>query len=269
MSAYYFLVFGTIAAVLVFLYPGWRRSILLARPFPVEWFDIVKRKLPFYARMQPDEQQQLLDLIRLFVADKTFYGCKGLQITDEIRITIAAQACLLLLNRHTRVFPDLHFILVYPYAFRAGHEQHNPDGTVIRGQRELLGESWQYGKVILSWDDVEAGVADFRDGHNVVLHEFSHQLDSEDGLVNGAPVMRHSKLKTWADVFSREFADLIAAADNQQLAVMDPYGASSPAEFFAVATETFFEKPAELAQMHPHLYAELGNYYKVDPRKWQ
>lgn len=269
MSVYYFLVFGSTAAVLVFLYPGWRRRRLLAQAFPAQWLGILKRTLPFYARLQPEEQQQLLDLIRLFVTDKKFYGCDGLQITDEIRISIAAQACLLLLNRHSRIYPDLHFILVYPYAFRAGHEQHNPDGTITRGHRDLLGESWQNGKVILSWDDVEKGAADFRDGRNVVLHEFSHQLDNEDGSVNGAPVMRHSTLKTWAQVFTKEFEDLNAAAANQQQAVMDFYGASSPAEFFAVATETFFEKPLQLAQLHPRLYAELANYYQVDPRKWQ
>jgi MtfA peptidase len=269
MQANFILAGICIIAVLVFLYPAWRKCWLLRRPFPAEWLAIINRKLPFYPRLAPTEQKQLLDLIRLFLDQKTFHGCGGLQIDDEIRVTIAAEACLLLLNRETDIYPRLQHILVYPYAFRAMDEYHNPDGTVRIGNRDMLGESWHYGKVILSWDDVEHGVANFSDGHNVVLHEFSHQLDSENGAANGAPILRRNSIQVWANVLTKEFEALSEAAYHQQETVMDPYGATNPAEFFAVATETFFEKPAALEQSHPALYAELSKYYAVNPQHWQ
>lgn len=270
------LVFGfivlaaAISALLIFWYPGWRRKRLLAKPFPENWLTLIKRKIPVFPRLHSDEQKQLLDLVRLFIAEKTFHGCGGLQITDEIRVTIAAEACLLLLNRYTGIYPHTHHILVYPFAFRAVHDERNPDGTYTEAwEQGRLGESWDNGKVILSWADVEQGLSDYTDGRNVVLHEFAHQLDSEDGSVNGAPAMRHSSLKTWAEEFSHEFASLNTAVDQHQPAVMDYYGATNPAEFFAVATETFFEKPEAFERLHPQLFKALSEYYKVDPRKWQ
>jgi Mlc titration factor MtfA (ptsG expression regulator) len=269
MQANFILAGICLIAVLVFFYPAWRKRWLLRQPFPAAWFAIINSKLPFYQKLQPTEQRQLLDLIRLFLDAKTFHGCGGLHINDEIRVTIAAEACLLLLNRKTDIYPRLQHILVYPYAFRAAQEQHNPDGTVSLASRDMRGESWHHGKVILSWDDVEHGVADFSDGHNVVLHEFSHQLDSENGAPNGAPILRRNSIPVWANVLSKEFEVLSEAAHQQQPTVMDPYGATSPAEFFAVATETFFEKPAALEQSHPALYAELSKYYGVNPRHWQ
>jgi Mlc titration factor MtfA (ptsG expression regulator) len=256
-------------AVLVFLYPAWRKRWLLSQPFPAAWLAIINRKLPFYPCLHAREQKQLRDLIRLFLDEKHFHGCGGLQIDDEIRVTIAAEACLLLLNRKTEIYPRLQHILVYPYAFRAEQQYYNADGTVSLAGRDMLGESWHYGKVILSWDDVERGVANFGDGHNVVLHEFSHQLDSENGAPNGAPLLRKNSLQVWANVLSKEFEALTEAAHQQEQTVMDYYGATSPAEFFAVATETFFEKPGALAQSHPELYAELSKYYAVNPQHWQ
>ena len=252
----------------MFWYPGWQRKRLLAKPVPPSWLVSIHQALPFFDKMSDDEQQQLLDLVRLFIADKTFHGCAGIQISDEIRLTIAAEACLLLLNRHTGIYPDLKHILVYPSAFRAVHDTRNPDGTRSSTERGLLGESWQTGKVIVSWDDVVSDAANFHDGHNVVLHEFAHQLDSEDGSANGAPVMPVKRLQAWATVFSREFDELNDAADRHHHAVMDYYGATNPAEFFAVATETFFEKPREMEHKHPDLFAQLSRYYRVDPRQW-
>lgn len=264
-----FLAIVILSGLWIFAWPRWRKQWLLAKPFPAEWLRIIQRKIPFYAKLQPAEQQQLRDLVRQFIDDKQYFGCDGLRITDEIRVTIAAEACLLLLNRETRIYPGLRSILVYPYAFRVTREGRNPDGTVSHASHGLLGESWDNGKVILSWDDVEKGLMDPEDGHNVVLHEFSHQLDSENGSANGLPPLYgHNSIKTWARVFSSEFAALNAAVDNNQITVMNEYGATNPAEFFAVATETFFEKPVQLQQLHPLLYAELSKYYRVDPRQW-
>jgi len=269
MPLLFILAVAVLSALLLFYYPLWRKRRILSRPFPQPWLATVKSRLPFFDRLRREEQQQMLDLIQLFLAAKTFYGCGGLEISDEIRVTIAAEACLLLLNRSTGIYPELHYILVYPDAFVARHDKQHPDGTSSSEIHGLLGESWEQGKVILSWDDVVKGASDFHDGHNVVLHEFSHQLDSESGNTNGAPLMPLQSLRTWSRVFTHEFEQLNAAAAHHHRAVMDYYGATNPAEFFAVATETFFEKPHQLQERHPDLYRELGSYYRVDPRQWQ
>ena len=257
-----------VAFALYFYLTRWRKSELLGRPFPPSWQSILATRLPVYSFLSPQEQTRLQQLIKQFIADKQFYGCGGLVITDEIRVTIAAEACLLLLNKGGAIYPRLASVLVYPTGFLVEREQHQPDGTVASGEHSLLGESWSNGKVILSWDDVEKGAADFTDGHNVVLHEFAHQLDAESGSTNGAPPLRRNSYKAWANVFTENFEDLRASSLRGHETVMDQYGATNPAEFFAVATETFFEKPQQLYDIHPDLYDELERYYQIDPRGW-
>src|SRR5690606_17345074 len=208
LNSYVLLSLCVVAVVLVLLYPGWRHKRILARPFPLEWLVHVRAVLPFLSRLTQAEQQQLRDLIRLFLSEKNFYGCDGVVIDAEIRVTIAAQACLLLLNRKTSVFPRLKHILVYPSAFIKDGEVFNPDGTVSDESRELLGESWHYGKVILSWDDIAHDRANIDDGENVVLHEFAHQLDSEFGYEDGVPQLRRNTLEQWGRVMSAEYAAL-------------------------------------------------------------
>ena len=251
-----------------YYYPVWRTRRILSRPLPDSWLAIIKRRLPFLGSLSDSEQQQMINNVQLFIARKKFYGCGGLTMTDEIKVTIAAEACLLLLNRPTRVYPRLKHILVYPFAFKNDHERINHDGTVNVGGRGLLGESWHFGKIILSWDDVEKGVRNFNDGHNVVLHEFSHQLDSESGSTNGAPLLHTNSYACWANVMSKEFKQLNRDFEHRHKSVMDYYGTTNPAEFFAVATETFFEKPGKMHNEHPELYQVLKNYYSVDPRRW-
>lgn len=268
MSLAAFLSMVIVISAVAFLYPRWRRSRLLARPFPGEWLGFVERALPFYTRMSMEEQHQLRQLITLFLDDKHFHGCGGQQITDEVRVIIAAEACLLRLNRRTGLYPGLKHILVYPSAFIAARDSINTDGTISEHRHGLLGESWQAGKVILSWADVLQGAADVRDGHNVALHEFSHQLDSESGSANGTPLLRSSRYSQWEQVLSKEYQALQTALKRHKPSVMDYYGATNPAEFFAVATETFFEKPFRMFRRHPQLYAELQTYYRVDPRNW-
>ena len=185
-----------------------------------------------------------------------------------MRGTIAAEACLLVLNRGGALYPRLRSILVYPDAFVARREQRRDDGTVAADSHHLLGESWDNGRVILSWDDVTRGVADFTDGSNVVLHEFAHQLDAESGSTNGAPPLRRNSYRAWATIFSENFQDLELRSLRGLSTVMNEYGASNPAEFFAVATETFFERPHQLHKHRPELYGELQRYYQLDPREW-
>ena len=182
-----------------------------------------------------------------------------------MRACVAAQACLLLLNRKTGVFPGLQHILVYPAAFvREGEEWHE-DGTVSEVSSELLGEFWDAGKVILSWEGVDRDLDDFGDGFNVVLHEFAHQLDSESGSENGTPPLPAAESAVWASVMTREYEALAAGAERGEDTLLDPYGASAPAEFFAVLTETFFELPDQLREQHPELFDLLRGYYHVDP----
>lgn len=268
-----FLILALIVAVVVvgLWYPGWRDRRIIARPFPDPWQRSLKRAIPYINRLSADEQRQLRDNIQRFLADKQFHGCGGLVVTDDMRVTIAAQACLLLLNRRTEVYPRLRHILVYPDAFVSNLEYEDDDGLVGMDDDEdgMSGESWHYGKVILSWDDVRRGAANMHDGQNVVLHEFSHQLDSESGFPNGAPILHGGSYTAWANILSEEFEELNADFHHNQESVMDHYGATNPAEFFAVATETFFEKPHQLRQLHPELFGVLREYYAVDPTTWQ
>jgi len=254
--------------VAYFFVNRWREQRLRAKPFPDDWLPILRSSLPMYSSLSKEDQTRLCQLIQVFIARKRFYGCGGMVITDEIRISIAAQACLLLLKKGWSVYPKLTSVLVYPSAFRVDQEQHHADGTVHTGKNVLLGESWGNGRVILSWDDIERGVGDFTDGHNVVLHEFAHQLDAESGSMNGAPPLRRNSYKSWAKVFSANFESLKDESLHGHASVMDEYGATNPAEFFSVATETFFEKPQQLYEKHRDLYEELSQYYQLDPRDW-
>ena len=244
-----------------------KRRVLLRAPFSPDWFAILKDNLPPYQKISPQLQKQLNDYIRIFMAEKSFEGCGGLNLTDEIKVTIAAQACMLLLNRKCDCYPKLYSVLVYPSTYVAGSRNSldlQPTDVSVR-----LGESWNHGAVVLAWDSVKKGAVNFRDGHNVTMHEFAHQLDQEDGRGDGAPILEtRSAYSAWSRVFSKEYERLLHKTRNGQKSVMDKYGATNPAEFFAVATETFFEKPAQLQKKHPDLYQELQGFYKVNPIEW-
>ena len=271
-AAFSLLILLLILAAVIFRVAFWPRirlSRIQKQPFSESWRRTLETRLPFVARMPSSEQLQLQALIKVFLADKTFYGCAGLKIDDDIRVTIAAQACLLVLNQNRAPYPDLDSILVYPSTFIATREVANELGLVSTNHIAMLGESWSQGKVVLAWDNVEQGVLNLRDGQNVVLHEFAHQLDHESGSTNGAPVLNtNGAYKSWAHIFSEEFEELQEDAERGRHSLLDHYGATNPAEFFAVATETFFEKPKEMEAYHRELYQQLREYYKLDPSKW-
>ena len=235
-------------------------------PLPASWLEIIEQNVPYARLLSKEDRYELGEHIQVFLAEKTFEGCGGLQISDEIRVTIAAQACLLLLHRTTDYYPTLRTILVYPSAYVAPSTESVGHGVVREGLSVRLGESWQRGPVILSWDDVLHGAADIHDGHNVVLHEFGHQLDQEAGAAEGAPILpTRSMYVAWARVLSAEYARLQEDVKHGRKTIIDKYGAVNPAEFFAVATEAFFEKPFQLREKHPELYALLRLYYCQDP----
>ena len=244
------------------------RQEVRAEPFPDTWRAILKRNMKLYARLPPALREELHGHLQVFLAEKHFEGCGGLELTDEMRVTIAAQACLLLLNRRVDPYPKLGSILVYPGAYRprrmAGPGlRHEPMDTV------RLGESSSRGAVVLAWEAVQPDPEGSAEPRNLVLHEFAHQLDQEDGVADGAPLLeRPASYSTWAQVLSREYAALKERAESGEPTLLDAYGATNPAEFFAVATETFFEKPLEMRREHPELYEELRGYYNLDPAEW-
>ena len=268
-----------IAGVLV-LVVGWlagepfvvayRRARLRRRPFPDAWREFLRRRVPYFRMLPADLQLQLKRHIQVFLAEKPFIGCAGLEVTDEMRVTIAAQACLLLLNRRRPdYFPNLHQILVYPGAFIVDRVQPDAAGVLQERRHVLSGESWSLGQVVLSWDDVVEGAEVVDDGRNVVIHEFAHQLDQQNGPANGAPrLFGRARRRRWAAVLGAEFDRLQDATRDGLPTLLSYYGATNPAEFFAVASEVFFEQAPRMAIEHPELYGELSRFYRVNPLSW-
>jgi Mlc titration factor MtfA (ptsG expression regulator) len=249
---------------------GWlrrrRREAIRRRPFSAEWRAIIAKNVPYAACLPAADRGELEGHVQVFLEEKRFEGCGGLEITDEVRVTIAAQACVLLLHRLTDYYPKLVSILVYPSTYLVPGGRRAPGGLVVEDPEARLGESWEHGVVVLVWDSVLTGAADIHDGHNVVLHEFAHQLDQESDAGDGAPVLaRRSMYVAWARVLGREFDELVRDTARHHRSTMDKYGATNPAEFFAVATETFFEKPRQLREKHPELYGQLQQFYRQDP----
>ncbi|MCB0308224.1 MAG: zinc-dependent peptidase [Bdellovibrionales bacterium] len=246
----------------------WRRWRATRLPFPNEWNEILNKNFPLDRTLSQEDRHRLRYLIQIFLYEKNIRGLNGLAITDEIRVTVAAQACLLLLHLDEDDFPNLYSVLIYPTAYEASHTEYL-EGGLIRESRDLrLGETSKRGAVLLSWQDAKYGAADIHDGQNVVLHEFAHQLDLENNVADGAPLLpRRSMYLAWARVFSKAYSELQKDIEHHHKHVMSAYGATNAAEFFAVATETFFEKPLALKNQHFELYEQLRLFYRQDPAK--
>ena len=246
-----------------------RRARAAGQPFPPEWLAILRKNVPICASLSEDDQQELRRHVLIFLSEKRFEGCGGLEITDEIRVTIAAQACILLLHRQTDYYPGLTSILVYPRKYVAERVQEVIGDVVVEGEDVYLGESWHRGAVVLSWADVRRGAANIRSGQNVVFHEFAHQLDSTAGKGDSTPILcDRSRFASWAEALGRDFESFRRLAGRDRGQVLDDYGATNEAEFFAVATECFFEKACELRRVHPELYGALKDFYQQDPASW-
>jgi hypothetical protein len=246
---------------------GWwkkrQRAHILEQPFPAEWRAFLERNVAAVSKLDAAEKGTLEDAVRIFLSEKHFEGCGGLELNDEMRVTIAGQACLLLLHLdEDDVFPTVESVLVYPSAYRAHHVT-QPGGVVIDGELRA-GESWGTGTLVVAWDEVLRGAHDPR--HNVVLHEFAHALDQEDGSADGAPLLPTRPMYgPWARVLGAEYTQLTSEIRQGHQTSIDPYGATSPAEFFAVVTEAFFGQPGSLRSKHPALYDQLRAFYRQDP----
>lgn len=227
-------------------------------PLPEHWAQRVFTLVPQTAWLAPSQHPRFLSAVETFLRDKRFIGCNGLVVDAEMRLSIAGLAALLVLRDDAAVFPSLRSVLLYPDAFLVRHTEPDENGLVNDHPVEQIGESWHGDRIILSWADVQAALAG--DAVNVVAHELAHQLDDETPAFEGAP--RLVDYTRWSEVMQREFERL---QRHRRPPVLDPYGAESPAEFFGVVTEAFFQQPQALLQHHAELYALLRDYYRLDP----
>lgn len=249
------------------LFTNRRREKLRHEKAPSEWIEILERNFDLFNRLTPQDKEELLGHIQVFLDEKYFEGCGGLVLTEEIRVTIAAQACLLLLHRDTDYYPDLTSILVYPTGYTAQESRYLGGGVWEEGPEDRLGHT-AHGlrALVLAWDAARDGALNPGDGSNVVLHEFAHQLDFENRSADGTPDLQsRSEYESWSRVMTAEFERLRLSIPYEYDAVLDIYGAQNPTEFFAVATEAFFERPRALQAKHPELYEALQRYFRQDP----
>lgn len=243
------------------------RKALLSSPLTDRQRAIVASQVPLSRRLPSELHGKLEGKINAFLDQVEFLGCNGLEVTEEMRLSIAAQACMLIANSNTW-YDHLHTILIYPSAFKSRQKQHN--GYVVT-ERETVrtGESWSRGPVVLSWAHTRQGALNDRDGHNVVFHEFAHQIDDLSGHTDGVPILdRHQSFAAWARAFTTAYDSHVQHVHAGRKTVLDAYGAEGPEEFFAVAVEAFFEKPAALKRSEPAIYEQLALLFRLEPTTW-
>jgi MtfA peptidase len=254
-----------------------RRRAAMARPLSPVALAAIERNVPLRRRLSAELASRHDGLVNAFLAEKEFVGCGGLVVTDEIRATIAALASLLVLGRRGH-YDALQSVLVYPSGFWVEDEIEDEAGVVERRRRDLSGEAWEATRIILSWDDVLESASNPGEGYNVALHEFAHYLEAEGlglaappagvGRSPGPPPARVRSIDSWSADVVREFERMQAAVDRDEDMFLDPYAVEDEAEFFAVSTEDFFERPVGLRESHPRLYALLTEFYGLDPSAW-
>jgi Mlc titration factor MtfA (ptsG expression regulator) len=222
----------------------------------------VESGLPFLDFLEEDDRVRLRTLARGFLAEKRFHGANGLPLEDGMLLAIALQACLPILRSGLDAYRGWTGVIVYPGDFVIPRQEIDEDGIVHEYEEAVLGEAWQGGPVLIAWFDRDK----LPDGINVVIHEFAHKLDMENGGADGCPRLPPDMSpRQWAQVFTSAYAHFQAALDRGQDTLLDPYGAEHPGEFFAVASEAFFEWPCALQAEYPAVYAQLARLYGVDP----
>jgi len=265
------LVFAVFALALIafaifylFFYRNWRRQRELQQPFPKAWRTLLRAHMPLYQKLPPPLKKQLEEYVQLFLSEKAFYGCAGFDVDERVKITIAGHACLLILARPYASYDDVRSILVYPDVYRVQTAQ--SDGIVVSvGDQVRAGEASNRGQVVLAWSECEEGAMNSDGPHNVILHEFAHQLDYLDGTADGAPPLSGEQAQVWQQTMTKAYENLRSSLRHHQKSWLDPYGATKPAEFFAVLTEAFFQQPKHLKAEQPDVYDALRGFYRLDP----
>ncbi len=246
-----------------------RRKKLTEAPFPESWEEVVRRNVAHYAMLDDDERAHLRALIQVFIAEKHWEGAGGLELTDEIRVTVSAQACLLLLGLPHNFYRDVESIIVYPSTVVPPQRSPGVFENVtmpLQATQPILGQAFQRGPVIIIWDAALRGSRHPESGHNVIYHEFAHKLDMLDGAADGTPPIKdREEFREWVEVCSREYLRLKRDTGKGGKSFLDAYGATNEAEFFAVATEQFFNQPQLMVKHAPDLYHVLRDYYRQDP----
>ncbi|XKH00318.1 zinc-dependent peptidase [Marinobacter nauticus] len=261
-----FFAVGVIALTVfyLFFYQNWRRRRALQQPFPRPWRKLLRQQVPLYKRLKREQQQRLERRVRLFLDEKEFYGCNGFEVDDRVRLTIAGHACLLILERTFSDFDDVRSILVYPDIYST--QATESDGLVVSTRHEIrAGEASSHGQVVLAWNQCKQAVSQPHSPHNVILHEFAHQLDYLDGSADGAPPLSGEQARHWQQTMSQAWEHLQTTLEHHHKPWLDPYGATEPAEFFAVLTETFFQQPKHLWHEQPEVYKVLRDFYRLNP----
>lgn len=248
----------------LFFYRGWIRDRRLQEPFPRYWQQILEKQVPLHRKLPPELRRALEQHVQLFLAEKSFYGCAGFEVDDTVRITIAGHACLLIVARNFSDFDEVSSILVYPDAYRVREVE--SDGLVVSESNQIrAGEASSHGQVVLAWAECEEGAVNTAGHHNVILHEFAHQLDYLDGTADGAPPLSGEQARHWQQTMTRAYEHLRHSLRHHQKPWLDPYGATEPPEFFAVLTEAFFQQPRHLQDEQPEVYKVLCDFYRLDP----
>ncbi len=247
-----------------------RRKKILARGFPAEWEAIIRRNVLDDCRLAAEQSRQLREITQILVSEKNWEGCQGLEMSDEIRVTIAAQAALMVLGLDDVFFDHVLSVLVYPDTYVAQGVETTRGGVVIERGQARQGEAWWRGPVILSWADALAGSRHETPGRNLIIHEFAHQLDMMNGrTLDGTPPLRNrQELKRWVDVMQPEYTRLVAECRRGHRGFIDCYGATNAAEFFAVLSEAFFTRPQALVRHKPNVYDVLKQFFGLDPAEW-
>ncbi len=236
------------------MFRKWRRKKLVRRPVPEHWPAILEKRVPFYRRLSGELRDRFFEYLKIFEAEKYFTAAGGMEMTDEVRVVISACAVRLILNLDMSYYDRLTEIIVYP------SEYTRPNETGV-----LLGEASPWGTVVLSWPAVLHGLADPRDGHATAMHEFAHVLDRADGVFDGTPNLRsRADYRPWVEVMSSHYVAL-RKRRRMERKVLRMYGATNEAEFFAVATESYYEKPRQMKKHLPDLYEEMQEFYGGDP----
>ncbi|MGO2135384.1 zinc-dependent peptidase [Marinobacter sp.] len=257
-------VFITLAVFYLFFYRSWQRERELKQPFPKAWKKHLQSTVPLYRQLPTQLQQTLRDQIQLFIAEKHFYGCDGFEVNDRVRVAIAGHACLLTVMRSYTDYDLVRSILVYPDVYRVQASER--DGMVVGVSDQVrAGEASTRGQVVLAWAECESGAMHLGSQHNVILHEFAHQLDYLDGTADGAPPLSGEQAREWQQTMTIAYDNLRHSLRHHRKSWLDPYGATQPAEFFAVLTETFYQQPQHLKEQQPAVYDLLCDFYRIDP----